>query len=40
MVADYLLPALFFIIPHTDETEDDNINYARIAFMKDYGLQP
>jgi hypothetical protein len=30
----------FSLMPHTDETEDDNINYARIAFMKDYGLQP
>jgi hypothetical protein len=30
----------FSLIPYTDETQDDRIDYARMAFVKEYGLQP
>ena len=30
----------FSLIPYTDETQEDRIDYARMAFVKDYGLLP
>jgi hypothetical protein len=30
----------FPLVAYTDETQNDKISYARMAFVKDYGLQP
>jgi hypothetical protein len=30
----------FSYMPHTTDEEKDGIDYARFAFVKDYGLQP
>jgi hypothetical protein len=30
----------FSYMPYTNDSHDDKIDYARFAFVKDYGLQP
>jgi hypothetical protein len=30
----------FPLVAYTDETQNDKISYARMAFVKDYGVQP